>query len=493
MQDMKKRLILGAAWIGASRVAISLIGFVSTMVLARILTPEDFGLVAIATTVMAVLTALTQLSLASALVQRQTVEDDHIHTAFTLNLLRAIAIGAILAAMAAPIAQIYKDDRLIGIVLVLAGSSILSGVSSPRLVMLSRQLVFWQQFVVNAPQKLVGFIVSLSLALATDSYWAIIIGNLAASAFGVAASYWVAPYRPVFRLNRARELFSFSAWLSLGAVVTTLSWRLDQLLIGYFLGKPVLGAYSVGDNLASLPTREAMAPLAQTFFPGFSRLTDQPARLRHAYQLAQTSLCVIAFPVGVGFAVVADPLIRLMMGPQWHSAIIMVQVISVVVCAQGLSNNLQPLAMAMGQTRTLFARDSIALAIRLPMLLGGMIFFGIAGVLAARAVSASIGILINLSFVRRLIGVSLFDQLASNWRAFTSTLVMAAAASGAGWAFGEATTHGELTAKLTAMVGAGGLSYPICLGLLWLASSKPSGPETEVFKLLDRVRRRVIR
>ena len=114
-----------------------------------------------------------------------------------------------------------------------------------------------------------------------------------------------------------REFFSFSAWLTAGQIVNTLNWRFDYLLIGKMLGGTALGYYSVGSNLAMMPTREATAPLTQTIYPGFSSIRDDPARLAAAYQRVQALVAAIALPAGIGVAVIADPLVRLTLGEKW--------------------------------------------------------------------------------------------------------------------------------------------------------------------------------
>jgi O-antigen/teichoic acid export membrane protein len=488
---MKQRLLVGAVWVGGSRILINLIGFAGTILLARLLTPGDFGLVAIATTIMTILSSVTELSLSSALVQRDAIDDDYLHSAFTLNFMRSLAIGAILLILSEPIASLYDDERLRLIIYALAATTVVDGLANPNRAAMLRALVFWQEFAIGVPQKLVGFAVSLVIAFSYHTYWAMVIGTLVTVATGTIMSYIVAPFFPKFRLSRARELFSFSAWLSFGLAVNTLSWRLDQLFIGYFLGKPLLGSYAVGDNLAGLPTREATAPLAQTLFPGFSRLADDTPRLQRAYQLGQAAVCAVAFPVGFGFAVVAQPLVQILMGKEWESAIPVIQVISVVVALQALTSTLQPLAMAKGETRMLFNRDFLTFGVRLPLVLGGMFLGGIAGVLAGRALSTAIGIVINMRFVKQLIGVPVIEQFKANGRSLASAAVMAAVAFLVGQAFGYPTSPLPLAVKLVAMIAVGGIVYIGSTLTLWQIAGKPEGPEHEGQRLLSKILNRM--
>lgn len=489
MQDIRGRLARGALWIAVARILVSLIGVGSTLLLARLLTPGDFGLVAIATTISAIVGSVTELSLASALVQHKAPEEEHFHTAFTLNGLRALVIAVALCLAAWPIADLYGDPRLGPVVVAVALTGLAYGFTNPKLVLMTRELVFWQDFVLNVSQKLAGFLIAAVIAVAFRSYWALILGSAAAQVLTLILSYVIRPYRPRLGWSRARELFSFSVWLTLGQGVNTLNWNLDKLVVGYAYGPSLLGTYTVGDNLAVLPTREATAPLAQTLFPGFARMADDRARLRHAYLRAQGLLCAIAFPMGIGFAAVAHLVVPLALGPQWEGAVIVIQVIATINGLQALTLTMQPLAMALGQTRMLFKRDLVGLLIRLPAIAIGIALAGFPGILYGRAAAALIGGLMNMQLAYWMTGLSIYDQLASNARTLAASLVMVGAiVTLEAQIAPEALGPGAMLA-LACVVGAA--SFVAAAGLLWLLARRPEGPERELGGALAWAIRRV--
>jgi PST family polysaccharide transporter len=478
MQDIRGRLARGALWIAVARILVSLIGVGSTLLLARLLTPGDFGLVAIATTISAIVGSVTELSLASALVQHRAPEEEHFHTAFTLNGLRAVIIAVALCLAAGPIAGVYGDPRLGPVMVVVALTGLAYGFTNPKLVLMTRELVFWQDFVVNVSQKLAGFLIAAAIALAFRSYWALILGSAAAQVLALILSYVIRPYRPRLGWARARELFSFSVWLTLGQGVNTLNWNLDKLVAGYVYGPSLLGTYTVGDNLAVLPTREVTAPIAHTLFPGFARMADDPARLRHAYLRAQGLLCAIAFPVGIGFAAVAHLVVPLALGPQWTGAVFVIQMVATVNGLQALTTPMQPLAMALGETRLLFMRDLVGLLIRLPAIAVGMALAGFPGILYGRAAAALIGGLMNMHLAWRLTGLSIFDQLASNARTLAASLVMVGSIVALEARLAPGALGPGATLALACAVGAA--SFVAASGLLWLLARRPEGPEREL-------------
>ena len=347
---------------------------------------------------------------------------------------------------------------------------------------------FSQQIFTDLVNKVVGLVVSVVIALMYHSYWALVIGTLASQAAGVIMSYVLIPYLPRISFAHWRSLFSFSGWMALSSGVNALNWRADQLALGAMLGTGPLGQYTVGDKLASLPVNELTAPIANVLFPAFARIQDDPERLRHAFLRSQALLVAAALPVGVGFALVAEPFISLVLGPAWDSAALVAQVLSSIFAAHAFSMPVNPLAMGLGRTRAMFQRDLAFAIIRYPLIFAGLFLNGLVGLLFARCISGTIGILMDVFLARRLIGVTVRAQLLSCWRTIVATLVM----TGCVWGAGLMIADRSEALQLVIMILIGGISYFGAGLALWLASGRPAGPEREALDLLKYVRRRVV-
>ena len=256
MEGVRRQLTVGAMWTAGGRIVSNLLGVVSTLALARLLTPADFGLVALATIVLSIIEAITELSLSSALIQHKSPQREHYDTAWTLNILRAAAIAVLLVTAGYPVAWGYQDDRLIGIFFALGGGALISGLVNPRLVDFRRRLSFHQEIFTGLINRIVGLVVSVVIALMFHSYWALVIGTLASQVAGVIMSYVLIPYLPRISFAHWRNLFSFSGWVALSSGLNALNWRADQLALGAMLGVGPLGQYTVGDKLSSLPVNE---------------------------------------------------------------------------------------------------------------------------------------------------------------------------------------------------------------------------------------------
>jgi lipopolysaccharide exporter len=490
VKNVRSRLLKGAVWLSGARLASNILATISTLFLARLLLPSDFGLVALGTSTLNILTSITSIKLSEALVQHRDPSHRHFHTAWTLNLLRGVLIGSIFALIAVPVARYYGDYRLENVMLALSGSAILNGLENPRAIMLTKQLIFWQQFMLQVSQKLVTLLTSVLIALIYHSYWALIGGILLGQFVGVLVSYTVLPFRPAFSIAHARELFSFSIWLTFSDAINAINWNFDPLLVGKFIGKTELGYYSVGNSLAVMASREATAPLTGTLFPAFSNLAHDPVRLAAAYQRAQALVTAVALPAGVGMALIADPLVRLTMGERWLPAVFVIRILAAAFAAQSLSSLAQPLAMAAGRTQLLFKRDLQGFLFRVPLVIVGLYFGGFAGVLYARAIVGTTGLLFNANVVTKVTGLCLWQQIRPNLRAVASVLLMAAVLAPMDAFSNKGSSHWTVALNLGALIAAGAVVYSVATFILWRVMGRPEGPETELVQVASKVWRR---
>ncbi|MEQ5786472.1 lipopolysaccharide biosynthesis protein [Erythrobacter sp. NFXS35] len=487
----------GAAWIGSSRLLVNGLGLISTLVLARLLVPEDFGLVALAESIFAMVAAITELSLAHALIQHRKPQAHHYHTAWTLNLIRAVLLAAVMAALGFVFARIYGDARLIDLFFVLAGATVIGGLENPMLVTFTRKLIFWQEFALNVASKFVGFAVAITIAYVFRSFWALVLGSLAAQLARVIVSYTIRPYRPRFSFSGYRDLLSFSVWLTLSNGIQTANWRLDPVLLGLFVPTSAVGQYTVGNRIAYLPVKEGLGPIRTLFFPAFSRMQDDLHRLRTAYLNAQGLVCLLAMPIGFGFAVVARPLVELAMGSAWLPAVPVIQVL-VILSALQVSESSQPLAMALDRTKEVFKRDMRVFMIRIPIVFAGLIagmatdFGALMGMVAGRALSSLINIGLNVRLVAIITGISVATQMSVVWRPVVAAGAMSAAVVAIMNRAAVSPMLDEPFLNVGITVGLGAILYPALLTLLWLGAGRPDGAERASLAFLNRTRRSLL-
>jgi O-antigen/teichoic acid export membrane protein len=252
VSTVAKRVATGAGWLYGYRWVERLLDLTSIVVLARLLVPEDFGLVAIAASVVAIIEGLSDFDVNKALIRTR---DDHrslYDTAWTLSVLRGLLAAALMTAIAA----LLPDERMAGVLFALALSPLLKGLSNPRFVTFERDLVYSRLAWLTLGSKVTAFGVTLGLAILYRSYWALVIGILVGALSSLLLSYVLRPYRPQISLARWREIFAFSGWMSLTTIVTTLSMETDKIIVGRLLGVADTGLYFMTQRIGVLPTRE---------------------------------------------------------------------------------------------------------------------------------------------------------------------------------------------------------------------------------------------
>lgn len=427
----RRAVLLGAAWMGAARIVVNLTAFASTIILARLLTPGDFGLVAIAAAAAGILASVSELSLNQALIKFDNPSDDDFHSAWTLNLLRAAALGIVLLAVAPALVAAYSEPRLLPVMGVVAITVAIRALENPRIVAFRRALDFRPDFQFDVAEKLAAFVIAVAMAIVFRSYWALIAGTLAGTLARVVLTYAKIPYRPRLRLNRWRALLSFSIWLTLAEVVKTINLRAVPLVAGAFLPTGAVGQYSLGERVASMPVRESVGALQATLFPAFSRMAHDVPRMRAAYVRAQAMTSLFAAPMGFGLAAVAEPLVTVLIGAKWLPAVPVIQAVAIASAIMAIQNAL-PLAMATGNTRDMLNRNLRTLTIQMPLIAAGLALGrdsaigGLAGLSIALVLSAAVNTLLNLLLVRKLVASPLREQLALAARPLIASTIMLA-------------------------------------------------------------------
>jgi O-antigen/teichoic acid export membrane protein len=454
-----------------------LIGIVSTLILARLLAPADFGIVAMASLVVALVDTLLDFGVNTALVQKRSVDAEDFHTAWTLRLGQSAAAAAIIALAGAPAAvEYFNDPRVAPVLWIMALSLLASGFENIGLVALQRNMEFGREFRFFFWRRLIGFAVTIALALALRSYWAMVLGALTGRLAGVALSYVMHDFRPRLSTARLRSLWSFSQWLlarNLGAFGAT---QVDKLIVGRRAGAGALGHYTLADEVAAMPVTELLAPIGRVLLPAFARLVDRPEELRRAFGLALGTQALVALPAGVGLAMVADNAVPVLLGAQWAASIPLLQALALIGVATALTHSSTYLLLALGRVRLQAAFVWAHFAV-----LAGLLVFGVPGAdpQAVAWTRLVVAVLAAAAFLWLATlatpAVQAVDLVRHTWRPLAATALMA----GALYALPLPTTW-PAAMRLVAAIGTGVLLYAVALYTLWRAAGGPEGAERYV-------------
>lgn len=482
----------GAGWVIAWRLASRNLGLISSLILARLLTPADFGLVAIATGFIAAVDGLSAFSLQDALVREPALDRELYDTAFTMNLFRGLASAGIVALAAWPLGDFFGDRRLSPVLLALAAGTFLTALENIGIVDFYRDLAFDKEFWLQIAGRIVGVIVTVALAVALRSYWALVAGILAGHLVRLVQSYTMSRYRPRLGLRQWRRIIAFSLWNWGSSVIYMARDPLDRVIIGRMLGASAAGIFSLGVEIGFLPNSELAEPLYRALFSAFSEAGRNGLSSARAYLRVVPAALLLTIPAAVGISLVADPLIRLALGPHWLGAVPLVWIVAIPAGLTVIGQVTGAALNAAGMPHVIFRISAISIALKLPFVVGLVWEFGLVGGAAGFALWTLTEQLLYFETSRRRFGVRLGALAHHTWRSIFATAVMAAVLfeCGLGWT----QTAGDVIAAARVLFTAAALGaaiYAVVLIGAWVASGRPDGPEIAVWSLTQSILRRL--
>jgi PST family polysaccharide transporter len=475
----------GAAWMIALRFAIRGIGLVSMIMLARLLVPADFGLVAIATALAGALAAMSEFSFQVALIQNQAADRRHYDTAWTLGIIRGLVLAGALAAAAARLADLFSDQRLEPVLLMLAIGVLLTSFENIAVVDFRRDLQFHREFVFRTVPKIASFVVAIPLAINLRDYWSLVFGILIGQLAGVLLSYAMCTYRPRLSLSVWRELIHFSKWLLLNNVLHFTYHRVDTFVIGRMVGAQSLGLFRMAYEIASLPTTEMVAPIRAAILPGYAKLASDRERLRASFAATFATIVMVAVPVAVGIGLTADSLVLLVLGEKWLEAIPLLEVLCIAGAVNVCTANTWPVFIAVGRPWINTALTALGIVVLIPLLLWSVPQAGTIGAAWALVTVAAVVLAANLVATLRLLGVSGGELVAQTWRVLAAVLIMAGAMLGVEMVLPDGEGLLATAASLACTVITGAITYLLSLWLLWRLTGFGEGPEQRAIWLLQ--------
>jgi lipopolysaccharide exporter len=481
-----RRMAVGSAWMIAARWSVRCIGLVSTIILARLLRPEDFGLVAMGAVTVQFVLVFADAGQAFAVIRNADATSEHFDTAWTMSVCAGVAVALILIGMGPLAGAYFHDERAVAVVQFLALKPLINGFTNVGILAFRKDLRFGKDFQFLVAQKVSVFIATVTLALMLRSYWALAIGNVCGEVINVLVSYRMHPYRPRLRLTKLKEIWTYSLWMQFASIANFFGEQADQVIVGGLAGARAMGVYNVSADVASAPTNELVVPVARALFPVYATLLSQPARLADSYLTVLSAVAVIALSTGIGVALVADDLVAVVLGPQWLATAPLVAWLAVGSAILGVGRSANTVLSVTGNGRIFAVRNWIFVALLVPAAIIGGMFWGSVGVAEARAIVTVLFAPVMFYSVMRIIPISTVQIIERLWRPAIAALCMAAAVKLSG---SEAITLVPL--RLLFNVGLGAATFTVSLFSLWLLSGRPHGAERilagQAMRLLGRL------
>lgn len=456
------------------------IGLASTLILARILLPRDFGVVAMATSFIAMLELLGAFGFDTALIQRQGASPAHYDTAWTFNVIVASIIGVLMVALAVPTAGFFNQPTLAPVICILAIASAIQGFENIGIVAFRKDMDFRKEFQFLSAKKMIPFPITIVLALWLRNYWALVIGMLCGRIFGVWMSYRIHPYRPKLTLSAAGDLLHFSKWLLVVNFLGFLDARLSDFVLGRTAGPRALGLFNMAYELANMPGTELVAPINRAVYPAYARIADDRPALQREYLYVMEMISLLAVPAVAGIAATATLIVPVVLGPNWLEATATLQLLAFYGITQVIQSNAYSVYLALGRA-DLFARIKTLHVLTLGIALVSLTpAHGLIGAAVARLLTAAIMIPIALTVILRSLELPVTRLLAALWRPIAASIVMFLVVNTyCAAAPGDRVTIGLVIRLLLAMV-LGVAVYALTIAVLWLCVGRPVGAESSM-------------
>lgn len=463
----------GIVWMVSARLLDRGIGVVSTLILARLLIPSDFGLVAMAMTIAAVLDLLGAFNFDLALIQKPNVANKHYDTVWTFNVFFGLFCGITLILLAMPAASFYRESRLLDVMYALALAYMIGGFTNVGIVNFRKDLHFRDEFVFSLFRRVVTFVVTIGGALWFRSYWALVVGIIVGRFAGLLASYKMSSYRPWFTLSALRELFNFSKWLLINNILFFLLHRGCDFVVGKLYGTTGLGIYTVSYEISNLPSTELVAPINRVTFPGFAKMTDR-SMMASSYIKLLGMISLLILPVGVGIAAVAEPLILAVLGDKWVSAIPLIELLALYGVISATQTNNGMIWMVLGQPRTLTMMVVLFLLVLFPSLYFFMTKFGVIGAGYAYLIAHAVTVPISMWIIKKLLGFGWNELASATWRPIVAVTAMYIGVS----LFDQSIATIDVWPRLIADSFFGVTLYAFFTVSVWFLVGRPSGAES---------------
>jgi O-antigen/teichoic acid export membrane protein len=474
---MKGRFLASGSWLIAAQGLERCLGLVSIAILARVLMPADFGIVAVAGTVVAAVEVLSAFGFDWALLRRRDLSADYLNTAWTLLVILGLFTLTALTLVGPAAASFYRLPQLTFVLIALGLGSLVGSLENIGTVYFRRDFAFHREFLLRAISKVSGFLVTVFAALIYRSYWALVAGMLAVRAASTLSSYALHQYRPQPSLTKARELVGFSSWLVVGNLVDYFGQRFYDLYLGRVFGPAANGLFSVAGELSRMPVSEVAAPINRVAYSKYSEDVRADRGLADSYLKTAALIWMVSLPMCAGIAAVAPEAVALLLGPRWADADTVVRLLALGTVFTVLTANTHYVYWALGHTRIVAIISAVGAAIVVPVTMLCSHFAGYKGVALAYAVTNALLVPVNFAMLRRLAGVKFTDLLIHAWRVSVATIAMLAVLY-----FGfpqpvHAIAPGGAAMLLAAKVSIGVTVYIGTTTLLWWVAGRPDGPE----------------
>jgi len=484
--NLGRRIAVGAGWMIGLRFADRGIGLVSIAILARLLVPQDFGLVALAVSFIAIVSAFAQLGVEVALIQEQRAERLHYDSAWTINLIAGTLLSLALVAFASPAAAFFSEPRVESTIRWLAVANLIRSFENIGVVDFRKNLEFHREFKFLFSVRCISTVFTVVVAYLWRDYMALVAGTVMQAAIRVGLSYTMSAYRPSLTLAASGSILRFSKWMMVQVAIEAVGGQASSLIIGRIANATAVAHYNVASEIANLATTELAAPVRRALLPGFAKIGNDKAALRRTFVNSFAVIVLVGLPVPVGIALIAPMIVAVFLGPQWTPAVALIQVLSVSGILRTFGTSSHLIYLAIGRPRITAILSAVRLIFDMHALIAGASYAGALGAAWTSVIAGALLWMLDFGILHRILRFDPRELWAVAWRPVVAAMLMYIGLQELQAALPSAQSLIATIWQLLANVALGMAIYVGAVFVLWRLCRRPEGSETAVLGLLRR-------
>lgn len=411
-ESLKRKTVHGVLWSSVERLSIQGIHFLVTLVLARILTPKDFGLIGMLAVFIAIAQTLIDSGFSAALIRKQDRTDIDNNTVFYFNIIISIFIYLLLYAVAPYVAVFFHEPSLIDLMRVLCLLVIINSFAVIQRVIYTASVNFKVQAKATTIAAISSGVVGIIMAFHGYGVWSLVGQQLSSAFFNTVLLWYFSKWRPmlVFSWKSFKELYLFGINVMVVSIVETLYQNSYQIFIGRFFSASQLGHFTQAKHFAILPSSSLSSVVARVTYPVLSTIQDNDARLSDVYRQLARVLGFIVFPLMCGLAALAFPTVEVVIGSKWHFAAVLLVPLSFSFMFYPIHSVNMNMIQVKGKSKLYLKSEMIKKVISIAFLVG-TIPFGIVVMCYGRIVSSVLTLLVNMYYTSREVKIGLFELI----------------------------------------------------------------------------------
>lgn len=482
--SLNRQIAVGAFWMIGKRFSTQGLRFLSTIVLARILSPEDFGILAMAAMVLHFIEAVSDPTFEVQILKKDKVDPRLYDTVWTFQVIRGFLIAILIIVLSPLLDDFFNEPRLDQVLLVVALTPVIDGFKNVGLVLFEKDMNFKKQFVVETASVFTSALAAIALGLSMRTYWALIISMVVASATRFVLSYTMHSYRPRPSLFGWQDIMNIGAWLLVSRICHFIETKAGDFAVGRLVGTSALGYFSMAFRLSDIATQTLMAPARRVLLPGYAKLAGDPRLLQSSFLDVLAVMLIIGAPLGAGMALTAEPLVEVLLGSKWQEAVPLIQILGIFGIVTVCVGNIEPTMLVLDKARLFVTVRAASTILLLPVVYWGCVVGGAVGAAWALLATAAVRLAMLWALALYNLDLSAGPLLRAVWRTLAAVGVMSTVVAGLKHTFPATETFTTNLVELLSLSAAGAATYIVTHLLLWWASGKPGGGEQRIIALV---------